>query len=226
MSPQLQTPASIGTLRQYARCLRSPDVDFLKTLVFSFRKIGLFRTILVRIGKRCRIDCTDTSRIFVEKKGSLHFGACWPRTTAVQSDLRLDEKSELIVRGHFRIFTGFQISIHNDAKLILGSGYINASCKINCLSKIEIGEGVAISDFVIIRDSDNHVLVRDGYQMTSPIRIGNHVWIGTRAMVLKGVTVGDGAVIAAGAIVTKDVPPRSLVGGVPARVIRENVEWR
>ena len=60
---------------------------------------------------------------------------------------------------------------------------------------------------------------------TSPIVIGNHVWIGRRAMIMKGVTIGDGAVVAAGAIVTKDVPPNCVVAGVPARVVKENIFW-
>lgn len=60
---------------------------------------------------------------------------------------------------------------------------------------------------------------------SAPITICDNVWIGTGAMILKGVTIGEGAVVAAGAIVTKDVPQRCLVGGVPAKVIRENVEW-
>lgn len=52
------------------------------------------------------------------------------------------------------------------------------------------------------------------------IAIGNDVWIGARAMILDGVTVGDGAVVAAGAVVTKDVPPYAVVGGVPAKIIK------
>lgn len=54
----------------------------------------------------------------------------------------------------------------------------------------------------------------------APITIGNDVWIGTRAMVKDGVNIGDGAIIAAGAIVTKDVPPYAIVGGVPAKIIK------
>lgn len=52
------------------------------------------------------------------------------------------------------------------------------------------------------------------------VKVGNDVWIGTRAMIMGGITIGDGAVVGAGAVVTKDVPPYSIVGGVPARIIR------
>ncbi|WP_283135809.1 sugar O-acetyltransferase [Rhizohabitans arisaemae] len=56
---------------------------------------------------------------------------------------------------------------------------------------------------------------------TAPIRIGDRVWLGAGAIVLPGVTIGDGVTVAAGAVVTADVPPNVLVGGVPAKVIRE-----
>ena len=58
------------------------------------------------------------------------------------------------------------------------------------------------------------------------MNIGNHVWIGAKAMIMKGVNIGDGAIIAAGAVVTKDVPARCLVAGVPAKVIKTDIEWK
>ncbi|MBP6872851.1 MAG: acyltransferase [Bacteroidales bacterium] len=77
----------------------------------------------------------------------------------------------------------------------------------------------------MIRDSDNHNVLKEGYVQSKPILIGDNVWIGMRAIILKGVTIGNGSIVAAGAVVTKDVPPNTVVGGVPARVIRENVSW-
>lgn len=58
------------------------------------------------------------------------------------------------------------------------------------------------------------------------MKIGNKVWIASGAMILRGVTIGEGAIIAAGAIVSKDVPARCMVAGVPAKVVKENVYWK
>lgn len=101
--------------------------------------------------------------------------------------------------------------------------YLNRRTEIIARREVVIGADCAISWDVMITDSDEHW--REGVEMVQPVRIGNHVWIGARAMVLKGVTIGDGAIVAAGAVVTKDVPSGALVGGVPARLIREGEEW-
>jgi acetyltransferase-like isoleucine patch superfamily enzyme len=70
-------------------------------------------------------------------------------------------------------------------------------------------------------DSDYHDLNDHSLPgKSSPVKIGDNVWLGARATVLKGVTIGDGAVVAAGALVTRDVPSRTVVAGVPARVIK------
>ena len=74
-------------------------------------------------------------------------------------------------------------------------------------------------------DRDYHSTLQES-EVLRPITIGNNVWIGCRAIILKGVTIGEGAVVAAGAVVTKDVAPFMLVAGNPARVIREVKGWR
>ncbi len=90
--------------------------------------------------------------------------------------------------------------------------------------RITIGEYCLIGDAVTITDSDFHELSpegrHDGAGATAAVTIGNNVWLGSRVVVLKGVTIGDGTVIAAGAVVVNDVPARALAAGVPAKVIR------
>ena len=108
----------------------------------------------------------------------------------------------------------------------LGSGYINHNLNLSCFEKITIGNGVVISENVTVRDSDDHEIVGSTKPMTMPIAIGNHVWIGMNVTVLKGVKIGDGSIIAAGAVVTKDVPENCLIAGVPARIVKTGVQWR
>lgn len=137
------------------------------------------------------------------------------------------ENSQLNVSGNFSFVYGSSIYINANAILELGSGFCNINASISCFEKITIGQGVFISENVLIRDSDDHTIINGGSQIfTKPILIGNHVWIGAGVTILKGVTVGDGAVIAAGAVVNKDVPPNTLVGGVPGRIIRSNISWK
>ena len=63
-------------------------------------------------------------------------------------------------------------------------------------------------------------MMEQGFEEERPVVIGNDVWIGDRVIILPGVHVGDGSILAAGAVVTKDVPPYAIVGGVPAKLIR------
>ena len=90
---------------------------------------------------------------------------------------------------------------------------------------IEIGDDCMVAPFVYVVDSDHGMdrtrPMNRQPNLTAPVRIGADVWIGAHAVVLKGVTVGDGAVIAAGSVVREDVAPWAIVGGVPARVIGE-----
>ena len=93
-------------------------------------------------------------------------------------------------------------------------------------SKTEIGDHVMMGPECLIYTSQHEHSSTDmpmdsqGMTATLPVRIGNDVWIGARAIIMPGVTVGDGAIIGAGAVVTKDVPSCAIVGGVPARVIK------
>lgn len=164
------------------------------------------------------------------KNGRFVVNASWIKTQKRASfgALVLQKKSKLLVNGDFSMFEGSSIFLAENALLELGNNsFINTNTTIDCYHHIVIGSDCAISDNVRIQDSDSHFIIENGVRKinTSPVIIGNHVWIGKNSIILKGVSIGDGAVIAAGAVVTKNVPPRCLVGGNPAKVIKQNIIW-
>ena len=101
---------------------------------------------------------------------------------------------------------------------------------VSARHEITIGRHCAISWNCTIIDNDMHEIVyENGFAPTRKdpaVRIQDHVWIGASAIVLKGVTIGENSVVAAGAIVTSDVPPNTLVAGAPAKAIRSIGGWR
>ena len=132
--------------------------------------------------------------------------------------------SELIGRPVGEGFAMFP-PFHTDYGMNITIGrnvFINSGCTFQDQGGIEIGDGALIGHQVSIA-TINHDLdpEKRGSMEFHPVRIGRNVWIGDHASILPGVTVGDGSVIAAGAVVTKDVPAGVIVGGVPARIIRQ-----
>lgn len=140
--------------------------------------------------------------------------------------LKMLENSKINVLNHFDIFSGAHIILMPNAILNLGSGYINYNVKIRCFKEITIGENVAISENVTIWDSDVHSIEGENHIKTLPIKIGDNVWIGNNVTILKGVNIGNGAVISAGSLVNKDIPAYTLSGGVPAKVIKKDIVWK
>lgn len=120
------------------------------------------------------------------------------------------------------IFSRTIISIHSKARLQIGDYTRINGVHIAAKSSIIIGKNVRIGPYTIIMDSDFHDIQEHSVEGKSePIVIGDNTWIASRAIILKGVTIGEGCVIAAGAVVTKNVPPHSMVAGVPAVVVKE-----
>lgn len=99
--------------------------------------------------------------------------------------------------------------------------FINMGCKFQDQGGIFIGDGTLIGHNVVLATLNHAKSPMDrGTMIPAPIHIGKRVWIGSNATILPGVTIGDGAIVAAGAVVTKDVPENTIVSGVPAKVMR------
>lgn len=99
--------------------------------------------------------------------------------------------------------------------------FINADCKFQDQGGISIGSRTFIGHNVVLATLDHDLDPAKRLLMhPAPIRIGENVWIGSNVTITRGVTIGDNSVIAAGAVVTRDVPPDVVAGGVPAKVIR------
>lgn len=133
-----------------------------------------------------------------------------------------DNSGEIFLSDGVTISAGFRIL--NRGKIYVGTKtYINPNAIIRIEKGLEIGSDCAISWGVTFMDHDTHKI--EGKESLASIKIGNKVWIGANCTILKGVTLGDGCVVATGAVVSKSFPAGSLIGGIPARVLKENISW-
>jgi len=136
--------------------------------------------------------------------------------------------SALHIIGKVKLLPGVAIWAVGATIVIRNGTVINQQTVIVAQRRVEIGEHCRIARNVIIMDNDMHKHATGAEQPVlecKAVIIKDHVWIGINAMILKGVTIGEGAIVAPGSIVTKDVKERTLVAGVPAKVIQENVVW-
>jgi acetyltransferase-like isoleucine patch superfamily enzyme len=159
--------------------------------------------------------------------------SCGPRARCINGSsdralIQIGDNAEILgslitqARGRIRI---------GDWSTIRGNSVVEAVCRV------EIGRYAVISSDVVISDNNSHPtdplerirMVRSGFygdawawdkSDSAPVEIAENVWIGRRAMVLKGVTIGEGSIVASMAVVTRDVPPFTIVAGNPARVVK------
>ena len=141
------------------------------------------------------------------------------------SKIRIERGGSLIVHGNVSFYPKCNIHILEDAVLEIFDGtYFNEGTKISIKNKCTIGKGCAISNDVTIMDSDFHRI--SDFPKEKGIKIGNHVWLCANCSVLKNVSIDDGAVIGANAVVTKDIPGNSIAVGNPSKIIKSNIVWK
>lgn len=138
----------------------------------------------------------------------------------------LRRESTFQTQGVVLVAPGAEIVVSENGSLGIGSGsLINSGVSVLCWESVTIGDDCSLAFDSVVMDTDFHEIRPGQSSVTAPVVIGDHVWVGARATILKGVRIGDGAIVAAGSIVTRDVPARALVAGAPASVIRNDVEW-
>jgi len=133
---------------------------------------------------------------------------------------------------HGKLNIGPEVFLDHDASLeclwqldIGARTIIGHHCTLAAKERIQIGEDCLLAEMVSIRDHDHRfddfdAPIRVQGASCAPVVIGNNVWLAARVVVIKGVSIGDGAIVGAGAVVTKDIPAGAIAVGVPARVIK------
>lgn len=153
-----------------------------------------------------------------------------PRTTHIYGRAHADVGTRLWLGEHCWVAKGvfFETAMHEGRRGEIRVGNfvtLNTGTHLIAFDAITIGDDTLIGEYCSIRDANHGIEsidtpTRKQLHSAAKITIGRNVWIGRGCCILKGVTIGDGAVIAANSVVTKDVPSNAIVGGVPAKLIR------
>lgn len=148
------------------------------------------------------------------------------RSRVEPATLYMFPKSKLSISGLVTLFEGASVVLFEGAHMEVGDNTRIRHCAIQCANHISIGKNCSIANDCLVQDTNFHSKTEcDGTQsiVNDEIIIGNYVWVCPKSVILKGVHIGEGAIIATGSVVTKDVPAYSMVAGVPAKVIKTGV---
>lgn len=196
-SPEKQGPGKSlklpNSLKEYTS---QPFLTLLK--VYSWLNARWHFRKNTELGRWCRLE----GHAFVKNEGEIRIG---------ERVLMLSR----VARSAFVVKPG--------GKLVIGDRtFINYGCDIGCTGQIKIGQDCMIGAHVTILDNNFHRIDDlNSVPEPQPVWIGDRVWIGNRSIILPGITIGDEAVIGAGSVVTKSVPPKTVVAGNPARTVKE-----
>lgn len=131
------------------------------------------------------------------------------------------------ITGMEGLVTGrsLRIDVHNKGTLHLGKNIqINDNCQISCAKKLIIEDNVLIASKVFITDHDHNLSQENNFNFhdisVAPVRIGKNSWIGNNVSILKGVEIGERSVVGAGSVVNRSFPNDSIIGGVPAKILK------
>lgn len=194
--------------REFAKFIKDKGVKpgAYAKFIFTFHLIGLAYTLVL-------------TRIYLRKVNRLG------KVIIAKGKPAIQNKGKITLGTVVSIWSNInrsRLTTHRGGELIIGdNNFINGAI-ISATTKVTIGNNCKFGPFSMIIDSDFHNVKdhnKDGE--SGEIIIEDDVWIGAKATILKGVTIGKGAVIAVGSVVTKNVPENAIAAGVPAKVIKE-----
>jgi acetyltransferase-like isoleucine patch superfamily enzyme len=212
-----------------AEILKAPD----PAIAFTFRLRNTARRGYVGIMRRAQVKLYSVINSLrgrlktaaFERRGRISIARGVTITTNRHAHIDLGD------RVQFGEYCGIAVFGSHDrpAKLTIGDRTsFQPKVRINCVDNIQIGQDCIFSWEVDILDTDFHSIINSDGNIQpnhAPIQIQDRVWVGAGVKILKGVTIGNDAVVAAGAIVTRSVPSRTLVAGCPAKVVKQIDGW-
>ncbi len=211
-------------------------VDWIKTFYFNFKYFPILvaihlpcfifrKTVLFQMGGQIILKSTP-------KTGMVKIGSHCLGIKDVNSSTMWDVSGTLIIKGKASIGRGSGISIASGAVLELGEFFtITGNSSIVCHKEITFGADCLLSWDVQVMDTDLHSIVNSTGEIINtprPVRIGNHVWIGCRNVILKGVTIADNIIVSANSTLTKSCSDSNCVisgSGKDVVVLKRNVNW-
>ncbi len=209
----------------------------LNTLIFNFSYFTFWNAIKlpVRVSRNCRLlKCGGSLQIQSPiRTHMIHIG---------YGDVNIFDKKysrtiwemegTVMFSGTAFLGHGSKISVQRDALLSIGKEFkITAETAIVCFRQISFGDNCLLSWECMLADTDFHEVIETAtssvVNLPQAIILGNNVWIGCRCTILKGTEIADGCIVAAQSLVNRPFDkPDSLIGGVPASVLKSGVTWR
>lgn len=211
-------------IKKLVWCIRHLNVYQTYQMNQRFRK---YRNSVIHVQNYSMINIDKTAVINLTEHARMEI--CEPllqgRSKVEPVTLYMYANSNLSLTNHVTIFEGATIVIFSGGHLEICDTRIRR-CTIQCANHISIGKNCSIANDCLIQDTNFHSTINSDQTTTKvsdEIIIGDNVWICPKSTILSGVHIGNGAIIAAGSVVTKDVPAYSMVAGVPAKVIKKGV---
>ena len=174
---------------------------------------------------------------YIRERNNMRKLNSYGERTVVRGCIDKRSLNSIIRIGHDCLIEGLIVTGKEGSEILIGNNvFIGGNSLIDCVDSIAIEDDVLISFGCLLADSDNHSLrysIRKNdlrnwkagqpnwsTANTKPIKISKGVWVGANSIILKGVTIGTGSIVGAGSVVTKSIPPWTVVAGNPARIIR------